>query len=119
MFTLKLAFFRQWVSIINVLARPYFSINFTSRIACNNGIGFYILRNDRACTNSRITSNMHILNQAHMWTNINIIANDGRTSLIGTNGKELTDVHIVPNHCSMINDHTLRMSDEEAISNLC
>lgn len=114
-----MAFFRQWVSIINVLARPNFSINFTSRIACNNGIGFYILRNDRTRTNSRITSYMHILNKAHLWSDINIIANDRRTSLVGTNRKELTDVHIVPNHCRMVNDYTLRMSDEEAISNLC
>ena len=46
-----MAFFRQWVFIINILAWPNFSINFMSRIAYNDGTGFYILRNDRASGN--------------------------------------------------------------------
>ena len=94
-------------------------MDFMSRIPRHHHILFYVSCHHSTCTNSGIAANMHVFDQTHVWPDVHIVTNDSSPFFIGANRKKLAYVHIIAYHGSMINDDTLRMSNEKSVTNPC
>ena len=106
------------VSILNESSRIIVVQHF-SRNACDGSIFRDIFRYNSPSSNRRVATDFHILYDADIWTNIDVVADDGRGSVVSSDVQELGYVDIVAYNGSLAHHHTNVVADIKPVSNFC